>query len=89
MGTIPKDYYWALTPDMSRNHTTSTSGETRVPFMITMETLMLGLAIAATTLRTYLRRRSMGRLRVEDWCCVGATVRALPLRLGPIRNGVF
>lgn len=53
--------------------------------MITMETLMLGLAILATTLRTYLRRRSVGRLRLEDWCCVGATVRA-PLRLGPIRR---
>lgn len=57
---------------------TGKGGETRVPFMITLETLMLALAITATILRTRLRRRSMGRLRVEDWCCIGATVRTSP-----------
>lgn len=65
------------THQMKSHHATGGTGETRVPFMITLEAIMLGLAITATILRTRLRRRSMGRLRVEDWCCIGATVRAL------------
>lgn len=71
-------------PTKMQSTHTSGSGETRVPFMITMEVLMLGLSITTTAIRTRLRRRSVGRLRVEDWCCVGATVRALtPSTLGP------
>lgn len=73
-------------PTKMQSSSASGSGETRVPFMITMEVLMLGLSITTTAMRTRLRRRSVGRLRVEDWCCVGATVRALsppPSTLGP------
>lgn len=74
METVSKRSY--STPILNMPTQRAGTGETRVPFMITMEILMLGLAITASTLRTRLRWRSVGRLRVEDWCCIGATVRA-------------
>lgn len=77
--------------EMSLPHFSGPTGhvENRAPYMIGMEIAMLVVAMAATVMRTCLRKRSVGRLRMEDWCCIGATVRTPPRRLVSIGRQIM
>ncbi|KAI5845875.1 hypothetical protein DFP73DRAFT_624790 [Morchella snyderi] len=46
----------------------------RAPLLLGVEISLLVLAFLATALRTGLRKTTMGRIRMEDWCCIGATI---------------
>lgn len=54
----------------------SQSVPSRAPLLLGVEISLLMLAFLATALRTGLRKTTMGRIRMEDWCCIGATVRS-------------
>ncbi|KAH8151400.1 uncharacterized protein LAJ45_04604 [Morchella importuna] len=52
----------------------SQSVPSRAPLLLGVEISLLMLAFLATALRTGLRKTTMGRIRMEDWCCIGATI---------------